>query len=106
MFNSNDKPLAWGSTPPETDKGILCMHGEKLILASDVNNQHHGEYSFMEDPKIYEFGMDNCCTNHICNEKGLFEDLKDAPVDISILGIGGARRPEGIGTIKFQISYT
>eukprot|EP00957_Ditylum_brightwellii_P024589 1857327-Ditylum_brightwellii.AAC.1 len=48
--------------------------------------------------------MDNCCTNHICKHKKLFKEMREVSEGISILGIGGVKKPAGIGTIVFQIT--
>ena len=58
----------------------------------------------MDDPVTIELGLDNCCTNHVCHLSSLFSEMREAPINTGILGIGGIRRPEGIGTITFQIT--
>eukprot|EP00957_Ditylum_brightwellii_P146103 11124154-Ditylum_brightwellii.AAC.1 len=50
------------------------------------------------------FGLDNCCTNHTCGVKKLFKELREAPARKGVLGIGGVSKPEGIGTIVFQVT--
>eukprot|EP00957_Ditylum_brightwellii_P052223 3960347-Ditylum_brightwellii.AAC.1 len=51
-----------------------------------------------------EFGLDNCCTNHVCCHKRLFKEMREAPNEVGILIIGGVRKPEGIGTVVFQLT--
>ena len=63
-------------------------------------------YSFAMDldKDTVEFGLDNCCTNHVCFEKKLFKEMRDPPPGIGVLGIGGIEKPMGIGTIIFKIT--
>ena len=58
----------------------------------------------MDDPVTIELVLDNCCTNHVCYLLSLFSEMREAPINNGILGIGGIRTPEGIGTITFQIT--
>eukprot|EP00957_Ditylum_brightwellii_P073384 5577037-Ditylum_brightwellii.AAC.1 len=56
---------------------------------------------FLEEDSITEFRLDNCCTVHVCQRKELFKTL-NAPLEgQGILGVGGVRKPEGIGTVVF-----
>eukprot|EP00957_Ditylum_brightwellii_P056272 4265517-Ditylum_brightwellii.AAC.1 len=58
-------------------------------------------YSFAIDldKDTVEFGLDNCCTNHVCFEKKLFKEMRDSPPGMGVLGIGEIEKPMGIGTI-------
>eukprot|EP00957_Ditylum_brightwellii_P054458 4126087-Ditylum_brightwellii.AAC.1 len=63
-------------------------------------------YSFaidLDKDKV-EFGLDNCCTNHVCFEKKLFKEMRDPSFGIGVLSIGGIEKPIGIGTIVFKIT--
>eukprot|EP00957_Ditylum_brightwellii_P129629 9888808-Ditylum_brightwellii.AAC.1 len=52
---------------------------------------------------MIEFGLDNCCMSHICNQRELFSAMRELPQGVGILGVVGIRKPEGIGTVVFQI---
>ena len=56
------------------------------------------------DSDDVEFGADNCATHHICAIKSLFIDLNDTQIPVTIKGIAGASKAEGIGTIKFRMT--
>eukprot|EP00957_Ditylum_brightwellii_P202660 15331192-Ditylum_brightwellii.AAC.1 len=58
----------------------------------------------MDEMMAIEFGLDNCCTNHVCCHKRLFKEMREAPDGVGILVIGGVRKPEGIGTVVFQLT--
>eukprot|EP00957_Ditylum_brightwellii_P152058 11577863-Ditylum_brightwellii.AAC.1 len=58
----------------------------------------------MDELMAIEFGLDKCCTNHVCYHKMLFKEMKEALDGVGILGIGGVRKPEGIGTVVFQLT--
>eukprot|EP00957_Ditylum_brightwellii_P208433 15357415-Ditylum_brightwellii.AAC.1 len=51
-----------------------------------------------------KFGLDNCCTNHVCCHKRLFREMREAPDRVGILGVGGVRKPEGFRTVVFQLT--
>ena len=78
-----------------------CCLGEKVDL---MHNQAAHAFSFETTKRVVEFGMDNCCTHHVCRDKSLFvNDIRPIPDGIQILGVGGFSKPEGIGTIKMTI---
>ena len=56
------------------------------------------------DSDDVEFGADNCATHHICSVKSLFISLDDTCVPVTVKGISGASRAEGIGTISFKMT--
>eukprot|EP00957_Ditylum_brightwellii_P162326 12359823-Ditylum_brightwellii.AAC.1 len=58
----------------------------------------------MDELMAIEFGLDNCCTNHVCCHKRLFKEIREAPDGVGILGIGGVRKPEGIRTVVFRLN--
>eukprot|EP00957_Ditylum_brightwellii_P141788 10803065-Ditylum_brightwellii.AAC.2 len=58
----------------------------------------------MDELMAIEFELDNCCTNHVCCHKRLFKEIRENPDGVGILDIGGARKPEGIGTAVFQFT--
>eukprot|EP00957_Ditylum_brightwellii_P133065 10146458-Ditylum_brightwellii.AAC.1 len=57
----------------------------------------------MDELMSIEFGLDNCYNNHVCCHKRLFKEIREAPDGVGILDIGGVRKPEGIGTVVFQL---
>eukprot|EP00957_Ditylum_brightwellii_P143357 10921340-Ditylum_brightwellii.AAC.1 len=63
-------------------------------------------YSFAMDldKDTMEFGLDSCCTNHVCFKKKLFKEMRDPPPGIGVLGIGGIEKPMGFGIIVFKIT--
>eukprot|EP00957_Ditylum_brightwellii_P098026 7466961-Ditylum_brightwellii.AAC.1 len=75
-----------------------------MTLANGVASEDDERYLFMDELMRLEFDMDNCCTNHICKHEKLFKEMREVPEGIFILGIGGVKKPEGIGTIVFQIT--
>jgi hypothetical protein len=56
---------------------------------------------FLEEDSITEFGLDNCCTLHVCHRRELFKTLNAPPEGQGMLGVGGIRKPESIGTVVF-----
>eukprot|EP00957_Ditylum_brightwellii_P191613 14589147-Ditylum_brightwellii.AAC.1 len=59
---------------------------------------------FLEEDSNTEFGLDNCCTVHVSQRKELFKTLNAPPKGQGILGVGGIRKPEGVGTVVFLIT--
>eukprot|EP00957_Ditylum_brightwellii_P033847 2565156-Ditylum_brightwellii.AAC.1 len=74
------------------------MHGQIVALANECATQGGERYLFMDELMAIEFGLDDCCTNHMCCHKRLFKEMREAPDKVGILGIGGVRKPEGIRT--------
>eukprot|EP00957_Ditylum_brightwellii_P017972 1353787-Ditylum_brightwellii.AAC.1 len=58
----------------------------------------------MDELMTIEFGLSNCCTNHVFCHKRLFKEMREAPDGVRILSIEGVREPEGIGTVVFQLT--
>eukprot|EP00957_Ditylum_brightwellii_P155329 11824176-Ditylum_brightwellii.AAC.1 len=65
------------------------MHGQLVVLANESATQDGERYLFMHELMAIEFGLDNCCTNHVCCHKKLFKEMREAPDGVGILGIGG-----------------
>eukprot|EP00957_Ditylum_brightwellii_P019034 1432978-Ditylum_brightwellii.AAC.1 len=59
---------------------------------------------FVEKGSTTEFGLDNCCTVHVCCRRELFKNLNVPLEGQGILRVGGTRKPERIGTIVFLIT--
>eukprot|EP00957_Ditylum_brightwellii_P041197 3118517-Ditylum_brightwellii.AAC.1 len=74
-----------------------------VALANENATQSGERYLFMDKLMAIDFGLDNCCTNHVCCYKRFFKEMREAPDGVGILGIGGVRKPEGIGTVVFQL---
>eukprot|EP00957_Ditylum_brightwellii_P090765 6911991-Ditylum_brightwellii.AAC.1 len=83
---------------------FICMHGQLVALANESATQDGERYLFMDELMVTEFGLDNCCTNHLCYHKRLFKEMREAPYGVGILGIGGVRKPEGIRTVVFHLT--
>eukprot|EP00957_Ditylum_brightwellii_P199755 15227957-Ditylum_brightwellii.AAC.1 len=70
-----------------------------MVTLANENATQDGEgYLFIDELMTIEFGLDNCCTNHVYCHKRLFKEMREAPDGVGIFGIGGVRKPEGIGT--------
>eukprot|EP00957_Ditylum_brightwellii_P189863 14454058-Ditylum_brightwellii.AAC.1 len=85
-----------------SDKEYTCILGETVALANEEPVKQEG-VTFMNEQATHEFGTDNCATGHVCKDK-LFKELREIPPGVSISGIGGIRKPSGIGTIVFSIT--
>eukprot|EP00957_Ditylum_brightwellii_P074417 5653840-Ditylum_brightwellii.AAC.1 len=72
-----------------------------VALANEDDTQDGEWYLFMDELMAIEFGLDDCCTNHMCCHKRLFREMRKAPEGIRNLGIGGLRKPERIRTVMF-----
>eukprot|EP00957_Ditylum_brightwellii_P067801 5146502-Ditylum_brightwellii.AAC.1 len=83
-----------------------CLFGKSndIALTNNDRNDDNVEYSFIDERISAVLRFDNCCTNHICGVRKLFKELREAPVGKGVLGIGGASKPKGIGTIVFQVT--
>eukprot|EP00957_Ditylum_brightwellii_P043223 3275593-Ditylum_brightwellii.AAC.3 len=99
MNSSTGTHINWDDKRCQT-----CMIRQKVALANGVASEDDKRYPFMDELMRLKFGIDNCCTNHICKHKKLFEEMWEVPEGIGILGIGGVKKPAGIGTIVFQIA--
>eukprot|EP00957_Ditylum_brightwellii_P139612 10640970-Ditylum_brightwellii.AAC.1 len=78
-----------------------CLLGEQIALANEGVTPWEEETEkmyFLEEDSHTDFGLDNCCTVHICHRRELFKNLNVPPKGQGILGVGGIRKPEGIGT--------
>eukprot|EP00957_Ditylum_brightwellii_P084782 6446862-Ditylum_brightwellii.AAC.1 len=73
-------------------------------LANESATQDGERYLFMDELIAIEFGLDNCCTNHVCCHKRLFREMREALDGVGILCIGGLRKPEEIRTVVFQLT--
>eukprot|EP00957_Ditylum_brightwellii_P192891 14686872-Ditylum_brightwellii.AAC.1 len=81
-----------------------CMHGQLVALANESATQDGERYLSMDELMVIEFGLDNCCTNHVCFHERPFKEMREAPYGVEIPSIGGVRKPEGIGTVVFQLT--
>ena len=82
----------------------VCILGEQVALANEDASSGQEKYHFMDDPVTIELVLDIYCTNHVCYLLSLFSEMREAPINTGILGIGGIIRPEGIGTITFKVT--
>eukprot|EP00957_Ditylum_brightwellii_P122803 9364625-Ditylum_brightwellii.AAC.1 len=84
-----------------------CLFGEQIALANKgvaPGAEEIENMCFLEEDSNTEFGLDNCCTTHICHGRELFKTLNAPPEGQGILGDGGIRKPEGIGTVVLLIT--
>eukprot|EP00957_Ditylum_brightwellii_P100601 7668272-Ditylum_brightwellii.AAC.1 len=72
----------------------IYMHGQIVLLANKDVTQDGERYLFVDEVMSIEFGLDNCCTNHVCCHKRLFKEMRETPGGIGILGIGRVRKPK------------
>eukprot|EP00957_Ditylum_brightwellii_P061179 4642461-Ditylum_brightwellii.AAC.1 len=78
-----------------------CLLGEQIALANEgvtPGVEETEKICFPEEDSNTEFGLDNCCTVHACQRKELFKTLNAPPEGQGIIGVGGIRKLEGIGT--------
>eukprot|EP00957_Ditylum_brightwellii_P054835 4155904-Ditylum_brightwellii.AAC.1 len=84
-----------------------CLLGEQIALANEgvtPGTEETEKMCFLEEDSITKFGLNNCCTVHVCQRKELFKTLNAPPEGQDILGVGGVRKTKGIGTVVFLIT--
>eukprot|EP00957_Ditylum_brightwellii_P158539 12067762-Ditylum_brightwellii.AAC.1 len=75
-----------------------CLFGNEMALSSESDGAEE-RYSFLDEQNTVEFGLNDCCTWHICGIKQFFKELHPAPAGTGIVSIGGFSLPEGIGIL-------
>eukprot|EP00957_Ditylum_brightwellii_P159362 12130293-Ditylum_brightwellii.AAC.1 len=65
-----------------------------VALANGESSKDEEGKLFMDELMNLEFGMDNCCTNHIYRHRKLFKEMREAQEGMGILGIRGFKKPE------------
>eukprot|EP00957_Ditylum_brightwellii_P097053 7390914-Ditylum_brightwellii.AAC.1 len=93
------------------NEGSMMYHiyllGEQLALANEgvaPGTEETEKMYFLEEDSIEEFGLDNCCTIHVCHRRELFKTLNAPPEGQYILGVGDIRKLKDVGTVVFFIT--
>ena len=77
------------------DKTIIALANNPKDSTSDIVDMFIGQVSF---------GMDNCATHHISNDKSLFICKPEPRTKIWVTGVSGNCQAAGVGTIKFNVT--
>eukprot|EP00957_Ditylum_brightwellii_P020014 1511002-Ditylum_brightwellii.AAC.1 len=59
-----------------------CLLGEQIALANEgitPGAEETEKMCFLEEDSNTEFGLENCCTVHVCHRKELFKTLNAPP---------------------------
>ena len=106
LVSTADPPTA-SSSDSESDIVELNTNYDADYYSPDFITVDSSTSKPMQDPSTHTFVIDSGATDHMCNSRSLFTDLKDCSQSSRVVTLGDGKRQcpiLGIGTIEFMTS--